>query len=159
MPEYTVELADPDTREARQLLASLSATLEQLTGSSGTASFDASDVTVARSCFAIARDSNGDALACGALRPLDQDTAELKRMFALPGTQGAGQAVLAFLEQQASAFGYTRLWLETRRVNLRAIAFYQRNGYVTIDNYGRYVDRPEAICLGKNSWTGHVDDI
>ncbi len=150
MPEYTVELADPQSTEAQQLLTCLSETLQGITGSSGTASFDVADVSVARACFAIVRTGGGVAVGCGALRPLECDVAELKRMFALPGTKGAGAAVLAFLEHQARAFGYAKLWLETRKVNARAVTFYRRHGYAFIDNFGRYVGRPEAICLGKN---------
>lgn len=141
--------ADPASDQARQLLESLSATLQRITGSDGKASFDVGDVQVERACFAIAWSAGGVPLGCGAIRPLRPATAELKRMFALPGTQGVGSAVLAFLEQQAQALGYREVWLETRRVNERAVAFYERHGYQAIPNFGRYVGRPEAVCLGK----------
>ncbi|NHQ87706.1 GNAT family N-acetyltransferase [Iodobacter sp. HSC-16F04] len=144
-----VELADPESPEAQQLLSSLSQTLQQITGSSGTASFDISDVKVEGACFAICRLSTGVPVACGALRPLQPGVAELKRMFAVPNSKSAGAAVLAFLEQMASEFGYGELWLETRRVNERAVSFYERHGYHPIPNFGRYTGRAEAICLGK----------
>ena len=144
-----IELADPTSPESRQLLEALSQTLQRITGSSGTASFDVRDVQDERACFAVARLDTGEAVGCGALRPLAPGIAELKRMFAVPGSQGVGQVLLAFLEQQARAFGYEQLWLETRRVNERALRFYDRHGYVVIDNFGRYVGRPEAVCLGK----------
>ncbi len=144
-----VELADPESAEAQQLLAGLSQTLQQITGSSGTASFDVNDVKVEGACFAVGRLVSGAPVACGALRPLQPGVAELKRMFALPGTKGAGSAVLAFLEQKASEFGYDQVWLETRKVNQRAVAFYERHGYRPIPNFGRYVGKDEAICLGK----------
>src|SRR5689334_11723402 len=119
-PCVKVELADPESPEAQQLLAGLSQTLQQITGSSGAASFDVGDVRVEGACFAVGRSASGVAVACGALRPLGPGVAEIKRMFALPGSKGAGSAVLAFLEQKASQFGYGQVWLETRRVNLRA---------------------------------------
>jgi GNAT superfamily N-acetyltransferase len=144
-----VDLADPESPEAQELLASLSQTLQQITGSSGTASFDVNDVKGEGACFAVGRLSSGVPVACGALRPLQPGVAELKRMFALPGTKGAGSAVLAFLEQKANEFGYGQVWLETRKVNERAVAFYERHGYRPIPNFGRYVGRAEAICLGK----------
>ena len=144
-----IELADPESAEAQQLLACLSQTLQHITGSSGTASFDVNDVKLEGACFAIGRLANGDPVACGALRPLQPGVAELKRMFALPGTKGAGSAVLAFLEQKAGEFGYGQIWLETRKINERAVAFYERHGYRAIPNFGRYVGRAEAICLGK----------
>lgn len=144
-----IELADPTSPESRQLLEALSQTLQRITGSSGTASFDVRDVQGERACFAVARLDSGEAVGCGALRPLAPDIAELKRMFAAPGSQGVGHALLSFLEQEARAFGYEQIWLETRRVNERALRFYDRHGYAVIDNYGRYVGRPEAVCLGK----------
>ncbi len=147
--DVKVELADPESSEAQLLLATLSKTLEQITGSNGSASFDVADVKVEGACFAVGRSATGVAIACGALRPLNPGIVELKRMFAMPGSNGAGNAVLAFLEQRASEFGYSQVWLETRKINTRAIAFYERHGYRQIPNFGRYVGRPEAICLGK----------
>jgi len=147
---HLVELADPESPEALQLLAGVSQTLRQITGSSGTASFDVSDVKVERACFAIARSAGGVAVGCGALRPLEPGIAELKRMFAVPGSKGVGGAILVFLEHAASEFGYGQVWLQTRKVNERAVAFYKRHGYREIANFGRYVGRSEAICLGKH---------
>ena len=130
------------------LLAELGAALAAITGSDGTASFDHADVRGERACFLVARDADGLAVGCGALRPLVADVAELKRMYARPGS-GAGRFLLEELERQASAFGYTEAWLETRKVNGRAVAFYAKHGYCIISNYGKYVDRDEAVCLGK----------
>ncbi|MNY77847.1 Acetyltransferase (GNAT) family protein [compost metagenome] len=61
-----------------------------------------------------------------------------------------GQTILAFLENKAKEIGYTNLVLETRLKNDMAIQFYQKQGYNVIPNYGKYIDRPEAICLGKS---------
>ncbi|QNA87368.1 GNAT family N-acetyltransferase [Massilia sp. Dwa41.01b] len=140
--------ADPDSLEARALIAALDAALAAICGDSGAASFDAGDVRMPRAVFLLARDASGTALGCGALRPLDADVAEIKRMYAQPGS-GAGRQLLAALETQARAFGYREIWLETRRVNLRAVAFYERHGYRVIPHYGRYVGREDAVCLGK----------
>lgn len=144
-----VSTADPDSPEAQHLLAALSETLRQITGSSGEASFQVSDVRMDGTCFAIARDAGGEPVGCGAIRPLQPGVAELKRMFAVPGSRGVGSAVLAFLEREAAKHGYRQLWLETRGVNHRAISFYERHGYQRIANFGRYVGRAEAVCLGK----------
>jgi ribosomal protein S18 acetylase RimI-like enzyme len=70
-------------------------------------------------------------------------------MYARPGTRGVGAALLAHIERAAAGFGYRELWLETRRVNARAVAFYLGHGYAGIDNYGKYAGRPEAVCFGK----------
>lgn len=61
-----------------------------------------------------------------------------------------GTAVLQYLEAEAALMGYAELWLETRRVNIRAVGFYHSRGYQEIPNFGKYVGRPEAICLAKH---------
>ena len=138
---------DPDSAEARILISELDAVLAAICGDSGSGSFDPADVRGPRSVFLVARDA-GTALGCGALRPLAAGVAELKRMYARPGS-GAGRHVLAALEEQAAAFGYREVWLSTRRVNERALAFYARHGYLPVENYGKYAGREASVCLGK----------
>ncbi len=140
--------ADPDCDEARALIAELDAALAAICGDSGAKSFDANDVRGPRSVFLLARDAAGVAIGCGALRPLEGEVAEVKRMYARPGS-GAGVQLLGELERRALHFGYRAIWLETRRVNARAVAFYDKHGYRVIPNYGKYVGRENAICLGK----------
>jgi GNAT superfamily N-acetyltransferase len=144
-----ISRADPGAADARRLMDELSTALAAITGDSGRASFDPADVRGDRGCFAIARDADGRALGCGAFRPLDDSVAEIKRMFARPGTSGVGGAVLRFLELEAARLGFATLWLETRRVNTRALAFYERHGYARIANYGKYAGNDEAACLAK----------
>lgn len=140
--------ADPDCDAARVLIAELDAALAAICGDSGSKSFDADDVRGPRAVFLLARDASGATLGCGALRPFDADIAEVKRMYARPGS-GVGVHLLSELERRALAFGYRAIWLETRRVNARAVAFYERHGYRVIPNYGKYVGRADAVCLGK----------
>lgn len=140
--------ADPDDADAHLLIAELDAALAAICGDSGSRSFDANDVRGPRSVFLLVRDEAGKAVGCGALRPIAGDVAEIKRMYARPAT-GAGRHVLAALEKCARKFGYAEVRLETRRVNLRAAAFYERNGYRVIPNYGQYIGRDNAICLAK----------
>ncbi len=141
---------DPDTADARALLEELSAVLSGITGSSGRASFDLRDVRGAAARFLVARDGAGAAVGCGALRPLagHDGVAELKRMYARPGG-GVGSAILAALEAEAAALGYRALWLETRLVNARAVAFYRARGYGRIANYGKYAGNALAACFEK----------
>jgi GNAT superfamily N-acetyltransferase len=140
---------DPESPDARALIDGLSETLRAITGDSGRSSFDASDVRGASAMFVVARNAEGSAVGCGAFRPLQPGVAELKRMFALPQTRGVGRALLHHLEAEAVRLGYTALWLETRLVNKRAVAFYEAQGYVRIASFGAYVGREEAACFGK----------
>ena len=145
----TILACDPDSVDARVLVDELSATLAGITGDSGKSSFSPQDARVARSVFVVARGADGALRGCGAIRPLHDDVGELKRMYARPGSVAVGAALLDHLEAQARGFGYRELWLETRRVNTRAVDFYLRHGYRQIPNFGSYVGRDEAICLAK----------
>jgi GNAT superfamily N-acetyltransferase len=147
-----IRACDPDSEQAQALVTELSAALAAITGASGAASFAIADVRVPRSLFVIACGDDGSLLGCGALRPLGGDLdaiGEIKRMYARPGTEGVGTALLAHLERAAASFGYQELWLETRRGNTRAVAFYLARGYRAIPNYGKYIGRSEALCFGK----------
>ncbi|PZP32488.1 MAG: GNAT family N-acetyltransferase [Roseateles depolymerans] len=145
----TVAEEDPGGGDAQVLLEELSAVLQAITGSSGRSSFSVEDVRGPRSRFVVARDEVGLAWGCGALRPLQPGVAELKRMYARSGGAGVGAALLAHLEAEARGLGYRALWLETRAVNGRAVAFYERHGYQRIENFGRYAGNAAAVCFGK----------
>lgn len=147
--QVRVQAADPGSPDALLLMAELSAVLVAITGDSGQSSFDADDVRGPLACFAVARSGQGGALGCGAFRPLALGIAEVKRMYARPGHSGVGTAVLAFLEKEAAALGYQALRLSTRRVNTRAVAFYEACGYRLIPNFGRYAVKPESVCFEK----------
>ncbi len=140
-----ISACDPESSEALALMGELSAALAAITGDSGAASFAAADVSL----FVVARSDDGRLLGCGALRPLTDGVGEIKRMYARPGTRGVGAVLLAHIEHEAAGFGYRELRLETRRVNVRAVAFYLGHGYAQIDNYGKYVGRSDAICFAK----------
>ena len=137
----------PDTPDAVKLMAELSDCLQGITENSGVNSFDPKDVLGECAVFLIAYDETGEALGCGAIRPMGEGIAELKRMYAR--RPGVGTAVLRELEQRAKAFGYTSIQLETRLVNLKAVSFYEKRGYKRIPNYGKYVGRSEAVCFEK----------
>lgn len=140
---------DPKEPEAIFLMEELSETLEIITGASGKNSFNSEDVCVPRSMFVIAYDEKDEAVGCGAIRPIDENIAEVKRMFAKVRTKGVGTQILSYLEMQAKKLGYSALWLETRLVNEDAVSFYKKKGYSKIPNYGKYIDNPEAICFEK----------
>ncbi|NVM77802.1 GNAT superfamily N-acetyltransferase [Duganella sp. SG902] len=147
----TIQLAmeDPGAADSLALMDELSTALEAITGDGGRSSFDVDDVRGPMACFVVARDLNGAALGCGALRPLEPGVAEIKRMYARHGTSGVGSAVLRYLEEEAVAMGYQAIWLETRLVNRRAVDFYEARGYTRIANYGKYIGNPLAVCFEK----------
>lgn len=151
-PIFRLELADPHSQIAQELIEQLSAKLAEITGDSGKKSADPASLSGPGSAFVLAYDQQGQAVGCGGWRRLAEagpGVAELKRMYAQAQAAGAGSAILQFLEQQARLAGYRELWLETRRVNQVAVNFYRKHGYLEIPNYGSYRDQPLAICLAK----------
>lgn len=144
-----VAKADPLSADSCTLIDALSVTLAAITGSNGKHSFNIDDLRDERALWVLARDAQGAAVGCGAIRPLSGETAELKRMYALHAGAGIGSGILYYLEDAARALGYQQIKLETRRVNQQAVAFYQKQGYVETENYGVYVGRPEAVCFSK----------
>lgn len=144
-----VQREDPWSQDARALLDELSAMLAVFSGDSGQTRFCLQDVCSARGAFLVARDELGIALGCGAFRRFDYGVAELKRLYSRPNSCGVGSALLAQLEAEAAAVGYHKLLLETRAVNRRAIAFYERNGFQPTSPFGIYVHQPDARCFEK----------
>lgn len=142
--------ADIQGHEAQHLIEALSTRLAQITGDSGKTHFAVEDMSSPGACFLIARDRQGQAIGCAALRPLTPTIGEVKRMYAaLPG-RGIGTRLLDTLEQHARTLGYETLRLETRHVNRQAVDFYLRHGYVIIPNYGPYVGKEHAACFEKS---------
>lgn len=140
----------PYSEDALNLMEELSQSLEVITGDSGKASFNSEDVCVPRSLFVIAYDEDGKALGCGGMRPMDENTVEIKRMFAKEKSKGIGSKILVYLETEAKKMGYSSIKIETRLINRKAVSFYENRGYYRISNYGKYVNNPKAVCFEKS---------
>jgi len=100
----------------------------------------------------------GQALACGALRPVDQATAEVRRMYVHRDHRrlGLARAVLQQLEQEAQRLGYERLVLETGYKQLPAMRLYEAMGFRKIAPFGEYVGDPTSVCFGRTLPASHV---
>ena len=82
----------------------------------------------------------GKPAACGCWRAFDPVTAEIKRMYVRPAyrRQGIAGKIVAALEQHAAANGCHRAVLETGADMPEAIAFYEKQGYHLVPNYGDF---------------------
>jgi GNAT superfamily N-acetyltransferase len=90
-------------------------------------------------------------VAMGGIRLIDDDTAEIKRMFVAPSWRGRGlsRLVLAGLEGLAVDMGATRVVLETGLRQPEAMALYASAGYQRIPGFGHYRDEPLSASFGK----------
>lgn len=97
----------------------------------------------------LARDSDGAAVGTGALRRLDDTSAELKRMYTVASVRGmgVGRALLDALELHAREQGWTTLRLETGPLQHEAIGLYKCAGYVPIPQFGQYTGAPQSLCF------------
>jgi putative acetyltransferase len=100
--------------------------------------------------FVIAR-LDGRAVGCGALRRLDETTAEVKRMYVEPGVRGRGVAkeILDHIEAAARVMGTRRLVLETGIYQAEAIGLYRRMGFNPVRCWGEYTDVLTSVCFEK----------
>lgn len=102
----------------------------------------ASGAAAQKGCFMLAR-LDGRPVGCGAVRALDAETGEIKRMWVAPEARGIGLArrLLDALEAQARDLGMRRVRLDTNRTLGEAQALYRKAGYREI---GRYNDNSYA---------------
>jgi GNAT superfamily N-acetyltransferase len=93
------------------------------------------------------------AVGCGAVRRLDETTAEIKRMYVDPSVRGRGigRALVEALECEARLVGLTTIVLETGTRLASAIKLYETMGYARIPLFGEYLSSPNtSLCFGKS---------
>lgn len=88
-------------------------------------------------------------LACGALRPLEPGTAEVRRMYVHRDhrRQGLAREVLGRLVAEARRLGHHRLRLETGHNQAPAMALYEAVGFRRIPPFGEYARDPTSVCF------------
>ncbi len=144
-------LASPD---AARLIAALNAELKATFPEPGATHFSLSSAQVGAGdgAFLVAYHDEV-AVGCGAVRRLDETTAELKRMYVDPSVRGRGigRALVEALEREARLLGVTKVVLETGTRLTPAMKFYEAMGYARIPLFGEYLSSPDtSLCFGKS---------
>lgn len=146
--EIEIIITTPNDENVIPLIEELSVNLGNRFGSDGKNSFQELENMNSKFVFVKAC-KNLETIGCGAIRPITENIAELKRMFSKYKRLGIGEKVLNYLENKAKELDYKEIRLETRKLNQEACAFYLKNGYNEISNYGENVGNEKAICFGK----------
>lgn len=164
---YRIEIRDrvwshPDSQLLRQLQREeIAATYGRSDSEPGTApSADDMSVFVVAYLHSNAEGgaSDGIPIACGGLRSIppavdSPGDVEIKRMYVHHDYRGkpwfAARAVLIALEKRAWENGWMNVILETGKLQLPAIKFYQREGYVEIPKFGPYAQSDHSRCFRK----------
>ncbi len=93
----------------------------------------------------------GKAVGCGALVPIEDEVAEIKRMFVVPGERGRGIArkILEELARFARDFEYDAIRLETGVKQPESIALYGKSGFYRVPNFPPFENDATAVCFEK----------
>ncbi len=92
--------------------------------------------------------SEGQAVGCAALRPLDRDICELKRVYVRTGARGRriGRALVESLVREARRIGYRRMRLDTIPELKPALGLYRSLGFRFILPY-RSIPTDRAVFM------------
>ena len=135
--DITFEPASPDVPDVAALLVAYEAEFltfntREETGWRGAAAHGGLAMLLIR--------RDGRPVGCGGIRMEDATTAELKRMYVIPGERGRGVAteLVARLERMAVERGATRMVLDTTERMASAVRLYQRLGYMRTQPFLRH---------------------
>jgi putative acetyltransferase len=155
MTEETVSIrpADPFAPESLRLIEQLWSELGALYPEVSGPPFPPKDIVGDRAVFVLAW-SDGQAIACGALRPFpsgDFSIGEIKRMFVAPHARGQGW-LERFLRSWRNWLGVAvvgaRDWKPAYDSRARSIC--ETSGCQRIEPYGRYANDPLSLCFEKS---------
>lgn len=92
-----------------------------------------------------------EAVACGAWKKIDDETAEIKRIYVLPQhrRKGIASAIVTAMEADAAKQGKKRFILETARTTADSASLYTSLGYEEIDYYGSPAGAENCRCFKK----------
>ena len=154
--DVKIQECEIESPAAVELLSALNAELDLRYPEDGANFFelDSSDVMSGHGAF-LAAYVGDTPVGCGAVRRLNDNDFEIKRMYVSPSFRGhrIGKAILTALESEAKILGASRLVLEAGDRQPEALALYRRSGFSEIQRFGQYVDAPLSVCMAKNLGT------
>jgi len=150
--QHAIRVVDPQGEDALSLLreAAIEARALYPELHSGGAPWPSNSPTPSGGTYVIAYEVENP-VGCGALRPIDSATVEVRRMYVLKSARRAGVArkILAVLEASASRMGYKVMRLETGNRQQPAMSLYESFGFARIAPFGEYANDPTSVCYEK----------
>lgn len=150
MKELELKRVKADNQDLRRLIKELDIYLGERYPESSIHSVDLKTAGEDNVIFIIAY-KNSIPVGCAALRPVDSQSCELKRMFVVENERGKGYSKIIYeeIENIARNIGYLEIKLETGFEQPEAIGLYKRYGYKRIPKFGEYINDPLSVCFAK----------
>lgn len=145
-----IRFETPDQPDVRALLDELDAYLYSLYPPENVYALDTASLLAPGVHFAVARDSGGMPVGCGAI-VMQPTYGEVKRIYVRPQARGQGiaRALVETLERQAAAQGCRTFMLETGPTQPEALLLYRRLGYDDCGPFGDYPADPLSVFMQK----------
>ena len=144
-----VRLVGPDSQDYAMLAQKLDEYYFELVGD---IQFKYAEVNKPHNMNAVCVVYEGDEpIACGAWKKIDDETAEIKRIYVLPEhrRKGAASMIVTAMEADAVKTGRKRFILETTRTTADSASLYLSLGYEEIDYYGSPAGAENCRCFKK----------
>ena len=144
-----VRLVGPDSQDYAMLAQKLDEYYFELVGD---IQFKYAEVNKPHNMNAVCVVYEGDEpIACGAWKKIDDETAEIKRIYVLPEhrRKGAASMIVTAMEADAAKTGRKRFILETARTTADSASLYVSLGYEEIDYYGSPAGAENCRCFKK----------
>lgn len=140
-----------DASPAADLVAAMVAEMATIYGPidrPGMPSATPADFAPPRGTFLVGFDESGSPVCAGGVKRLDDETAEIKRMYVVPTARGRGIArlLLGTLEDAARSLGVGVVRMDTGARQPHARALYESAGYVAVPDYNA---NPAAAFWGE----------
>jgi GNAT superfamily N-acetyltransferase len=144
-----------DRPPAADLIAAMVAEMTILYGPidvPGMPSATPADFAAPHGTFLVGFDTDGAPVCAGGVKRLDDEAAEIKRMYVVPAARGRGVArvLLGALEDAARGIGYGTVRLDTGPLQAHAQRLYESAGYRAIGNFNA---NPVAAYWGEKRLT------
>jgi GNAT superfamily N-acetyltransferase len=151
MRELELKRVNADNQDLRRLIKKLDIYLGERYPESSIHSVDLDTADKDNVIFIVAY-KNSIPVGCAALRPVDSQSCELKRMFVVENERGKGYSKIIYeeIESIARNSGYRELKLETGFEQPEAIGLFKKYGYKRIPKFGEYINDPISVCFSKN---------
>jgi putative acetyltransferase len=143
---------NPNQPAVHELIGELDAYLYSLYPAENVYALDISSLCHPSVLFAVARDTAGAPIGCGAI-VLTPEYGEIKRVYVRPQARGQGVArrLMEALEAKAVQSGCRTFVLETGPMQPEALTLYERMGYHCRGPFADYPEDPNSVFMQKHA--------